>query len=292
MSNGMMRLALLLVLASAGWAASADEIAGALPDASRVVAVGGSVTEIFYALGEQDRLVARDSTSLFPEAALALPDIGYMRQLSPESVLAVEPSAIIALEGSGPKEAVDVLKKAEVPYLTIPERFDRDGILLKIRVIGQAIGAEGEAAALADAVDKDLRAVEASAAGVTQRKRVLFILSVQDGRILASGTGTAADGIIGLAGAINAVDGFRGYKPLSPEAITVASPDFILMMMENTGAPTPPDEDLLSNPAIVSTPAAAGRHLIRMDGAYLLGFGPRTASAARELAHALYGAAD
>ena len=57
----------------------------------------GAVTEIVYALGAEKRLVARDSTSLYPEAALALPDVGYMRQLSPEGVLSVNPSAILML---------------------------------------------------------------------------------------------------------------------------------------------------------------------------------------------------
>ena len=44
--------------------------------ARRIVSAGGSVTEIVYALGQEDRLVARDSTSTYPEAARELPDIG------------------------------------------------------------------------------------------------------------------------------------------------------------------------------------------------------------------------
>ena len=56
-------------------------------EASRIVAIGGSVTEIVYALGEQERLVGRDSTSIYPEEALALPDVGYVRALSAEGVL-------------------------------------------------------------------------------------------------------------------------------------------------------------------------------------------------------------
>src|SRR6478752_3765983 len=61
-------------------------------DTSRLVSVGGDVTEIIYALGEENRLIARDSTSIYPEAASKLPDVGYMRALSPEGVLAVKPT--------------------------------------------------------------------------------------------------------------------------------------------------------------------------------------------------------
>ena len=117
-------------------------------DASRIVAIGGSVTEIIYALGEEERLIARDTTSVFPEAALELPDVGYIRQLSPEGVISVDPSLIIALEGSGPPEAVEVLEKASIPMVTVPDRYDREGILEKIRIVGDVLDVEDKAAAL------------------------------------------------------------------------------------------------------------------------------------------------
>lgn len=69
-------------------------------DTSRLVSVGGAITEIVYALGEESRLVGRDSTSVYPEAALKLPNVGYMRQLAPEGVIATNPTAVIAVEGS------------------------------------------------------------------------------------------------------------------------------------------------------------------------------------------------
>ncbi|MCC6205811.1 MAG: hemin ABC transporter substrate-binding protein, partial [Hyphomicrobiales bacterium] len=56
--------------------AAADETS-VLPDTSRVVSIGGAITEIVYALGEEKMLVGRDSTSVYPEAAFALPDVGY-----------------------------------------------------------------------------------------------------------------------------------------------------------------------------------------------------------------------
>lgn len=257
-------------------------------DTSRVVAVGGSLTEIVYALGEEGRLIARDSTSVFPPEALALPDIGYMRALSPEGVLSINPSTILLLEGSGPPEALDVLRKASVPLVTVPEKFDRAGILEKIAVVGDVLGVGDKAGKLADRVAADIDAAQAATAGIENRKKVLFVLSLQGGRVLASGTGTAADGIIALAGGVNAVDAYPGYKQLSDEAIIEAAPDVILAMDRGGDHETQADQ-LLSHPAIAATPAAANRQVVRMDGAFLLGFGPRTAEAARELASALYG---
>jgi iron complex transport system substrate-binding protein len=62
----------------------------------------------------------------------------------------------------------------------------------------------------------------------------------------------------------------------------------VILMMSNAG-PQVPDDELFANPSIASTPAGAARKLIRMDGGYLLGFGPRTADAIHDLAASLYG---
>lgn len=276
-----------LALLLATGAAFAEEGESTFRDPSRIASVGGSVTEIVYALGEEDKLVARDSTSLYPEEATSLPDVGYMRQLSPEGVLSVNPSGLLVLEGSGPKETIDVLRKASVPLITVPETYDHAGILEKIRVVGHALGIEEKAAGLSAKVDADLAAAEKLTSGIPDKKRVLFILSMQGGKVLAAGSETAASGIIELAGGVNAVEGFSGYKQLSDEAVILARPDVVLMMNRGGGHEFS-DDELFGHPAIAPTPAGQARRVVRMDGNYLLGFGPRTASAIRDLAIALY----
>jgi iron complex transport system substrate-binding protein len=259
-------------------------------DTSRLVSIGGSLTEIIYALGEEKRLVARDQTATFPEAALALPDVGYMRALAPEGVLSVTPTALLVIDGSGPPEALDVLSHAGVDYQTVPEGFSHAGILAKVRAVGQALGVPDKSEALAAELDASLKAVEARTAAIPERKKVLFILSTQGGKIQASGTDTAANGIIELAGALNAVTDYSGYKALTEEAIIAANPDVILMM-DRGGDHGGTDAELLAHPAIALTNAGKAHAIIRLDGAYLLGFGPRTANAVGELVDALYGKA-
>lgn len=257
-----------------------------LSGSTRVVAIGGAVTEIVYALGEQDRLIARDTTSSFPEAAQALPDVGYMRALSPEGVLSLRPDGILAIEGSGPPQAVEVLQTAGVPIVTIPEVYTRDGVLAKIAAIGSALGVDDKAAGLAARVAADLDAATAEAAARDRKTRVLFILSFQDGRILGAGADTAAQGILDLAGLTNAVTGMTGYKQLSDEAVIAARPDVLLMISRNAGHSVDP-EIVFAHPALAQTPAGKNRRLVRMDGLLLLGFGPRTAAAVRDLSQQL-----
>lgn len=255
--------------------------------ASRVVAIGGSVTEIIHELGQQHRLVARDTTSQFPDSVTSLPDVGYMRALSPEGVLSVDPDLIIALEGSGPLETIEVLKRASVPIVFVPETYDGEGVVKKIEVVGEALGVTDAAAVMAEQVAADIAEARELAATSGRQPSVMFILTVQDGRIVASGTGTAAHGIIALAGGRNVIDAYEGYRQLTDEAIIEAAPDVILMM-ERSGEHDMTPPDLTAIPAIASTPAGAEGRIIHMDGSYLLGFGPRTASAVRDLAASLH----
>ncbi|MEM6727646.1 MAG: ABC transporter substrate-binding protein [Pseudomonadota bacterium] len=256
---------------------------------SRVLSVGGSVTEIVYALGEEDRLVARDTTSSWPAEAMDLPNVGYMRALSPEGVLAVNPDLIIAEAGSGPPETIEVLESAAIDFVTIPDGYDREAVGAKIRAVAEALGVSEKGEALAAEVDAELAAVADSvSARDGDAARVIFILSTQGGRIMASGSGTAADGIIELAGAENAIQGFEGYKPLTDEAVIAAAPDVILMM-DRGGDHSTADDELFAIPAVASTPAAQTQSVVRLDGLLMLGFGPRTAEAVSKLNSALYG---
>ncbi|QXT38955.1 heme/hemin ABC transporter substrate-binding protein [Gymnodinialimonas ceratoperidinii] len=258
--------------------------ARAQDDAPRVVAVGGSVTEIIYELGMEHLLVARDTTSSWPPEVTELPDVGYMRALSPEGLLSVRPDLIIAEAGSGPPEAIDVLDSAEVAFVEVPESFDAAGVRAKILAVAEALDVPEAGVALAARVEAELEAVAAVIGG--DAPRVLFILSMQNGRVMASGTGTAASGIIELAGGRNAVDAFEGYRQLTDEAVLSAAPDVILMM-DRDGDHAAANADLFAHPALGLTPAAETGRVVRIDGLLLLGFGPRTPAAVTLLAEAL-----
>jgi hypothetical protein len=103
--------------------------------AQRIVSLGRSVTEIIVMLGAQDRLIARDSTSSYPENIMALPDVGYLRALSPEGVLALGADLIIAEADAGPVEAVDVLRAAGVAFVTMPDDPTPAGLIPKITAV-------------------------------------------------------------------------------------------------------------------------------------------------------------
>ena len=258
-----------------------------LADDLRIVSVGGSTTEIVYALGAGDALVGVDSTSLYPAEADALPDIGYVRQLSAEGLLSLNPDLILAGAEAGPPAALDQASAAGVEIVKLHEGFSPEEVYAHIATVGTALGREDEAAALAETLKADIEQALAEVATSSSKPRVLFMLQAGRGPMLVSGKHTAADAMIALAGGVNAVSEFDGYKPFSPEAATVAAPDVILMTDQTVEALGGADK-ILADAALAPTPAARNKRVVTMDALYLAGFGPRLGHAILDLASKLH----
>lgn len=280
----MRRFAVLLlaglVLLAARDAAAAD------PAADRIVAIGGDVTEILFALGAGDRVVAVDLTSRHPAAARALPNVGYMRQLSAEPILALAPDHIIAVADAGPADAVAILRQAGVRYTTVEDDPSIEGALAKVTAVAAAVGLEDAGAALAAEMREKMDAVAADVAARAARPRVVFLLSVGRGALLAGGRDTSADGAIRLAGGENVATDFTGYKPFEPEAMTAADPEAVIVTDRTVEALGGVDA-ILDLPALSGATAVRNGRVLVFDGQKLLGFGPRLPEAVADLAAAL-----
>ena len=193
---------------------------------------------------------------------------------------------VLAGSEAGPATALDQARAAGVEIVTMREGYTAGTVAAHIETVGRALGREAEAARVLDAFKSDIAAVEADIARISEKPRVLFILQTGRGASMVSGTGTAAHAMIELAGGVNAVTGYRGYKPFSAEAATIAAPDVILMTDQTVDAIGGGDSVLSA--AAVATPAGRNGRLVTMDALYLAGFGPRLAHALHDLAVKLH----
>jgi iron complex transport system substrate-binding protein len=255
--------------------------------APRIVSVGSSITEIVYALGAEKLLVGVDTTSLFPEAARRLPQVGYMRALSAEGVLSLKPTLVIATTAAGPMTTLDQLKGTGIEVLILPDHYDYDSVIAKIEAVGRVTGKGTEAQAMIAQGREEMASLKSRLATVAGKPRVLFLLSMGGGAPQAAGANTAADGIIRLAGGTNAVEGYSGYRPLTPESVIAARADFVLVTRQSVEA-IGGLEKILAQPALSQTPAGKAGRILQFDALLLLGFGPRTPQAATQLAAALH----
>jgi iron complex transport system substrate-binding protein len=258
-----------------------------IADTSRIVAIGGDVTEILYALKADAKIAAVDSTSQFPVQALKeKPNVGYMRALSAEGVLSANPTVIVASKDAGPPDVVKALKASAVPYEEVPDDRTPEGAAAKVRFVASLVGAESAGENLAKSLEQDFAALAQDRAKITKPVRAIFVLTVQNGRATVAGGHTSADAVIKLAGAENAAGGIEGYKPLVEEAATELAPDAIVTMRYSSSTFT--SDQILSVKGLQASPAGQNKRVIEMDGLYLLSFGPRSAHAARDLMAALY----
>lgn len=254
---------------------------------ARIVAAGGVVTEIIHALGAAAQIVGVDSTSQHPPEMLREKrNVGYVRALSAEGILSLQPDLVLAIDGAGPPDTIRLLREAKLRVATIPEDLTAEGVIKRIRAVGQAIGAPERAEALALEVEERFRLLETARRANPATRRALFVLSMQNGRVMVGGRNSSAGAILALAGLTNAAELVEGFKPLSDEGVIAAAPDIIVMMSRGDHAAKA--EEVFAHPAFSSTPAARNRALVTMDGLYLLGFGPRTPDAAFDLMRAAH----
>ena len=265
----------------------------AQPDADprRIVTLGGSVTEIVYALGAGDQVVGVDASSVYPEAATEKPNVGYFRKVPAEGVLSLNPSLVLALEGTGPPTVFEQFRSAGVRTVQVPDTPSVTGAKQKIQTIGDLLGRSARGDSLIAAMERDLDEARALRAEAASKPRVLFVYARGSGTMNVAGRGTSAAAMIELAGGENAITGFEGFKPMSAEAVVEAEPDVILALtrgLESIGG----TKGLLEQPGIPLTPAGKQKRIVAMDDLLLLGFGPRLGTAVKRLTKKLHPALD
>lgn len=255
-------------------------------DSDRVIAVGGAVTETIYALGAESKLVGTDTSSVFPEAATRLPQVGYQRTLSAEGVLSLKPDLVLAMAEAGPPAALSQIESAGVKIVKVNGEHTVDGAQTKIREIAEALNVEAKGEELIKKLDADLSDAKRCVQTLQTKPKVLFIYARGGGAPNVSGTKTAADAMINLAGGQNAVTEFENFKPLTPESLVAAAPDFILFPTRGLHSIGSID-GALKIPGVAETPAGKNRRIIAVDDLILLGFSPRLGEGVKQLCEKL-----
>ena len=255
-------------------------------DVSRVTVAGGSITEIMYMIDAEDSIIAVDLTSNFPERARSHPQIGYVRALSAEGILSLDPTIIIGEDDMGPPAVLEQINRTGVEVAIISEEHNVAGIKSKMKCVAEILNKKAEARELFDSrLDPAIVKLNIASERVSEKQtKAIFILGLQSGSPLIGGMGTSANGLIEMIGAKNVLSTFEGWKPVSTESILMAEPDVILI--SNRGLSTFGDvESLRQHPALALTPAAKNNNIIAMDGMAMLGFGPRTIFSALNIAN-------
>lgn len=251
-------------------------------ESARIISVGGAATEIVFALNRGDDVVGVDLSSTYPPSATELPQVGYIRSISAEGVLALEPTQIVTTADIGPPNALAQIKSSGVPTSIIPSPKSPGELYKAIDFLGNELGQSEAASKLKTKIESQLGRIES----LDTKPKVLFLMSSPgSGSLSAAGLGTKAEAMIALAGGENIIKSHPGYKSISSEAMMVLQPDVILIGLAE-GMPHNEKSILagvLDNTAWQNVPAVREKRVHLVPLGQTLSFGVRMGDAALEL---------
>ena len=249
----------------------------------RIIPLDGTVAEVVFALGLGDQVVATDLSATYPPQADALPEIGYQRALTAESIAMYSPTVLLATEIAGPPGVIEDLRRLGFPVVIVPNSSGPEGPPEKIRAVAEALGIPALGDELANRVAQDIS--EATIANPISRPRVASLYLRGASTQLVLGRNSATHWIIEAAGgeSVAEVLGIDSSESISAEGLMVVAPDVILVPsagLDSVGGP----DGLMAIGGLSQTPAGKHRAVAHFADQWLLGNGPRVGSIIEQLA--------
>lgn len=244
----------------------------------RIVSAGGSITEILFALDLQERIVAVDTSSSFPETAQAKPKVGYYRQLGTEGVLSLKPTHLFAVDGVGPESVVQQLQSVGVAVSIFDHPRTLEGLLALITQIGEQTEREIYAADLVGQINDEVLTLHK----VNSHQQVTFLMSANERGLMAAGSNTVPNLIMELLGLKNPFSAMEGFKPISSEALLASNTQVVFMPAHQTRGLSA--EAICALPALTQWANMQGCNIEIVDSLLFLGLTPRLVQAAQIMA--------
>ena len=247
----------------------------------RIITAGSAMTETVCALGLCDKIIASDRTSLYPAKIQDLPSIGYRSSISAEGIISLKPTLVIAEEFYVDETVLAQIKSTGIKLISIKRSYNLEGTKNLIREISLAVNKKTEGEKLIAKIESQIAEANAIIKKSKTTPRVLCVYNRGTSSIDAAGTKTFSD-ILPYVGAVSAVTGVDGYKPLNAEAMIAANPDYILFFesgLESLGGV----KGALEIQGVTQTAAGKKQQILAMEGIKLSNFGPRFGEAVKEL---------
>jgi len=267
-------------------------------DASRILPldITGTIAATVFSLGLGDRVVGRDSSTGFAEAADLPLVTANGHELSAEAVLSLRPTVIVTDTTLGSRDVLLQLREAGITLVVVTSERSIEHTGTIIGQVAEALGVPDLGTALAERVAADTAATVSAIAAIApadaaDRPRILFLYVRGSANIYyIFGAESGADSLITSLGGIDVATeiGWQGMKPLTAEALVDAAPDVLLVMTKGLESAGGVDGLIDRVPAIAATPAGEHRRIVDMADDQILSFGPRTPQVLDALARALY----
>jgi len=243
--------------------------------ATRIVSLAPANTEIAYAIGAGDKMVAGTSYDDYPEEAKSLPKTGDFANPNVEKIASFNPDLVLAAGGIQDKLRSKLEQLGMKVYVVDPKTYD--GVITDITNLGQLTGSTAQAQQVADTMQKAKDDVQAQVASASRPATFLEIYSKP---LMTAGSETFIDDMITLAGGANlGATAGSGFPTFSTEVLFKNDPDVYIADSGSMGEPG----DIARRSGFAELTAVKDGHVYVIEDSIIARPGPRLAEGLREL---------
>jgi iron complex transport system substrate-binding protein len=252
-----------------------------LPEA--IVSLSSTATEMLFAIGAGDQLVAVDDQSNFPVEAPVTELSGFTPNI--EAILAHQPDLVVI--GYEPGDLVASLEAAGVPVVFHNAALTLEDTYRQIQSLGVATGHESESLGLNESIESELAAIADGTSDVPDGTTYYHEL---DNTFYTATSSTFFGQIYGMFGLENIADSADddgsafGYPQLSSEYIVSADPDLIFLADVLYGESA---ETVAARPGWDVLTAVREGNVVELDSDIASRWGPRIVDFAQGVADAV-----
>ena len=252
----------------------------------RIISLAPSNTEILYALGLADRIVAVTDYCDYPPEAKQKPKIGGFSSPNIESIIALSPDLVLAASIHEKGQIPQMAEKGLTVFALAPRTIDE--IQQAITLVGKITGKDKEAAALVGDMNKRLKAVTDKTSGLTALDRLRTMYLVWHDPLMAAGAKTIQDELIAKAGGTNIAAGLTEYAKISLETVIQSNPEVMVAGVGHGAGQDAPFQFLKTEDRLKDTAARVNNRIYGVDANMVSRPGPRIVDALEELARSIH----
>ncbi|WP_420751686.1 ABC transporter substrate-binding protein [Rhodococcus sp. O3] len=254
-------------------AGETDSASADVPQA--IVSLSPTSTEMLYAIGAGDQVIAVDDRSDYPAEAPVTDLSGFTPNV--EAILGYEPDLVVS--NADTADLVAGLEQAGVETLILPAAENLDDTYTQIEQLGAATGHVGEAAELVAQMKTDIDEI---LAGLPERETPLTYYHELDNTFYSVTDDTYIGQIYGMLGLTSIATGGNGYPQLSNEFILEQNPDVVFLADGQCCGVTP--EVVAARAGWNELSAVRDGRVYVLDEDIASRWGPRIVDLVRELA--------
>ena len=258
----------------------------ALAQAHRIISVIPSITEMLFAMGAGDRVIAIGTYDNYPPEAQKLPRVGALIDPNVEQILQMRPDLVVVYGTQ--TELKRRLDRANIPYYSYAHQGLAD-IFSTIRSLAKRVGVDARGEALASGLERQLADIRAKVA-TRPRPKTLLVFGREPGS-LRNMSASAGDGflhdMLETAGGTDVLgDIHRQSVDVSTETILTRAPEVIIELRYTEEGINKADLETWNR--LSAVPAVKNHRIYMLTGDEFVVPGPRVARATRRMATALH----